>query len=65
MVISPVGTLSVFTAPDDAAVLPSGMSFSLSLKNLGLWIAPGSDAVPTMRSNATGAGVNSKPKRVA
>ena len=54
----------MLTASGEAAVEPGGMSFSRSLKNFGLAMAPGSASVPTIRSKATGAGVNSKPKRV-
>ena len=65
MVISPGGTASEFTASDVGRVLPGGMSFSRSLKNRGFTIAPASASVPTSRSKPTGAGVNSKPMRVA
>ena len=46
-------------------VVPGGMSFSRSPKKVGFTSEPGSASVPTIRSKATGAGVNSKPKRVA
>ena len=43
---------------------PAGICDSRSGKNFGLAKSPGWDSVPTIFSKATGAGVNSKPKRV-
>ena len=64
MNISPLGTASIFTALPPR-VVPGGMSFKRSLKKVGFTIEPGSTSVPTIFSKATGAGVNSKPNRVA